>query len=232
MKIILTEQQFYSLLQEGAISNVLNESINLDDLKRKIRRAIIMGVSCIALTTAVKDMNLSLDIKQQLIDMIKTEQKAQMPDSVFNEKVSAVRDYMEYALKNQGYTLESTKLKPEVLVQKSYEHNFDLPFMMAAAHLESCFGANNRAQRTNSVFSVGSYDNGKNVCTYSDPNDSVEPYIELLENDYLVNGKDTNTILNNFVNKDGKRYAKNKNYEKELKSVINRIKKMYPILES
>ena len=94
---------------------------------------------------------------------------------------------MAYALKNQGYTLKSTDLKPETLVKVSIESGIDLPFIMAAAHQESCFGATPRAKRTNSVFSVGSFDNGKNLAVYSHPDESIEGYIKLLNNDYLIN---------------------------------------------
>ena len=96
---------------------------------------------------------------------------------------------MEYALKNQHYTLDSTGLKPETLVRASIEKGFDLPFLMAVAHQESCFGATPRAQKTNSVFSEGAWDNGENTVTYSDPNESVYGYIDLMNRSYIVNGK-------------------------------------------
>jgi hypothetical protein len=148
------------------------------------------------------------------------------------QKVEACKAYMEYALNNQGYTLESTELKPETLVRASMENSFDLPFLMAVAHQESCFGATPRAQRTNSVFSVGSYDNGKNVVTYSDPNESVYGYIDLLNRSYIVNGKSLFDLLKpgGFVNGIGKRYAKDKTYEAKIKNVRNRILKKFPQL--
>ena len=138
---------------------------------------------------------------------------------------------MATALKNQGYTMNSTGLKPETMVKVCEEKGFSLPFMMAAAHLESCFGATNRARKTNSVFSVGSYDNGKNVVTYSDPNDSVADYVDLLERRYL-DGKTLNDLLRpgGFIDKDGHRYASNPKYERQLSSIINKIKNKYPEL--
>ena len=139
---------------------------------------------------------------------------------------------MEYALANQHYTLESTDLKPETLVKASIERNFDLPFLMAVAHQESCFGATPRAQRTNSVFSEGSWDNGKNTVTYSDPNESVYGYIDLMNRSYIVNGKTLFDLLlpGAFVNGIGKRYASDENYENKIKSLRNRIIKKYPEL--
>lgn len=106
--------------------------------------------------------------------------------------------------------------------------------MLTAAHLESCFGATNRAKRTNSVFSVGAYDNGKDIVTYSDPNESIYGYIKLINNDYLINGKTINDLLRpgGFINKNGHRYASKKNYEKILRNIRNKIINTYPELIS
>ena len=139
---------------------------------------------------------------------------------------------MEYALKNQNFTLNSTGLKPETLVKASMECNFDLPFLMAVAHQESCFGATPRARRTNSVFSEGAWDNGSDKVKYSDPNESVYGYIDLLNNSYLVNGKTLFDLLKpgSFVNGIGKRYASDKAYEQKIKSIRKRILQKYPEL--
>jgi hypothetical protein len=139
---------------------------------------------------------------------------------------------MAIALNNQNFTFKSTGLKPETLVKASIEKGFDLPFLMAAAHQESCFGATSRSRRTNSVFNVGSYDDGRNVVIYDDPNQSVYGYIELLENDYLVDGKTIFDLLKpgKFVNYNNKRYASDKQYESKLRRLRNRILKQYPEL--
>ena len=139
---------------------------------------------------------------------------------------------MEYALNNQNYTMDSTDLKPETFVRASIERGFDLPFLMAVAHQESCFGATPRAQRTNSVFSEGSWDDGSDKTTYSDPNESVYGYIDLLNRSYIVNGKTLFDLLTPgaFVNGIGKRYASDINYEQKIKSLRNRILKKYPEL--
>ena len=108
--------------------------------------------------------------------------------------------------------------------------NFHLK-KFAQAHLESCFGITSRARKTNSVWSVGSYDNGKNVCTYNTQDDSIIPYIKLMQNNYL-NGKDVDDILKpgGFVNNKGMRYASDPKYESKVKSIRNRILQKYPEL--
>lgn len=241
MKVILTEAQFNRLITEEVVVNYLNESIfEKEDLKllmKSVRNALIGGVAAATIIAAIGRANISSENKEKLVDMVKTEaladnQDQKKADSTFQQRVDAVTKYMAYALKNQGYTMESTKLKPETLVKVADETGFDLPFMLAAAHQESCFGANKRAQKTNSIFSVGSYDNGKNVVTYSDPNDSVADYVDLLQRNYLVDGKTIFDFMKpgGFKDKYGHRYAQDKGYESALNSIRNRVLRMFPEL--
>lgn len=227
MAAILETESVAQLLQESFV-----DSKNIDNLKRIIKRLLITGVAATSIITAINKTNLPNTDKEALLNAVMVDNQPSAVDTVFMQKVEACKAYMEYALNNQGYTLESTELKPETLVRASMENSFDLPFLMAVAHQESCFGATPRAQRTNSVFSVGSYDNGKNVVTYSDPNESVYGYIDLLNSSYIVNGKSLFDLLKpgGFVNGIGKRYAKDKTYEAKIKNVRNRILKKFPQL--
>ena len=154
------------------------------------------------------------------------------PDSTFIQRVNAVKKYMKAAAENQGYNPEDIKLSPEAMVLAADENDFDLPFLLAQAHLESCFGLTPRARKTNSVFSVGCYDNGKNVCKYSTQDDSIVPYINLIKNDYLVDGKTIENLLQKgkFVNAINKRYASDPYYEGKVKNIRNRIVSRFPEL--
>ena len=98
--------------------------------------------------------------------------------------------------------------------------------LSAQAHLESHFGVTNRAQKTNSIFSVGAYDDGRDIVRYKTKDDSVEAYIKLMNNDYLSN-KSVNQLISNkgFVNSNGDRYASNKNYERDIRATMNGIVK-------
>lgn len=231
MKVILTETQicYLSLLEEGKI---------LNNLKSKIKKLLLSGVAIASIIATINTLDVGEDIKNSLISFVNAEAKNDElklnPEEQLRleRRIRACEAYMLYALKNLNYTPESTKLDPEALVKAADKYNFDLPFLMAAAHLESCFGATPRAQRTNSVFSVGSYDNGKNVVTYSHPNESIESYIRLLISDYLINGKTINDLMKpgKFVNKNGHRFASNKKYEQQLRQIRNRIIKKYPEL--
>ena len=237
MKVILTEKQIDSLLQAEGVARLLQESLgeskNLENLKKIVLRLIAAGIAATTIIAAINKVNAPSWEKEKLRQMVLARQNnAEKIDTVFEKKVNACREYMEYALKNQNFTLDSTGLKPETLVKASMERNFDLPFLMAVAHQESCFGATPRARRTNSVFSEGAWDNGSDKVKYSDPNESVYGYIDLLNNSYLVNGKTLFDLLKpgSFVNGIGKRYASDKAYEQKIKSIRKRILQKYPEL--
>ena len=239
MKLILTEEQLNLLLQTEGVARLLQESLgdskNLENLKKIIRKLLATGVALTTIIAALNKQNLPQTEKDILINTAISDvklKKAELVDSTFQKKVEACKAYMEYALKNQNYTLDSTGLKPETLVRASIEKGFDLPFLMAVAHQESCFGATPRARRTNSVFSEGSWDDGSDRVKYSDPNESVYGYIDLLNRSYLVNGKTLFDLLKpgSFVNGMGKRYASDTKYENKIKSIRNRIIKKYPEL--
>lgn len=238
MKVILTETQYKYVLTEERLAYILQESLNesksFKDLMAKIKQALVAGVAASVLLAAVAKLEIPTIEKQQLIDVIEQNDSSETNDEDYAKRVQACEDYMKMALRNQGFSLESTQLKPETLVSVADKNDFDLPFLMAAAHLESCFGATPRAKKTNSVFSVGCYDSGKNAVTYADPNDSVEAYINLLNNHYLIDGKTIFDLMTpgKFVNELGKRYASNKEYEGKIKSVRNSILKKYPELGS
>lgn len=228
LKRIVLNEEYEKLLLEG-----LFNSNSIEDLKMKVKKAIIAGATLLSVISIIHQSDLDFNKKKVLEDFAKVEaEEMRKVDSVYNVKVEACRKYMEDALTNQGYNLKSTKLKPESIVKAAEENNFDLPFLMAVLHQESCFGATPRAQRTNSPFSVGSYDDGRNVVTYSDPNESIGDYIKLINRDYLINGKSLMDLLkpNSFINKNGDRYAQDKNYEGKIQYLRNRILKQFPEL--
>jgi murein DD-endopeptidase MepM/ murein hydrolase activator NlpD len=76
---------------------------------------------------------------------------------------------------------------------------------------------NSRPIRTNNPFNVGNTDSGANV-QHNDVQGGVNTYFNLIAKNYLTGGKTANDLVQNFVNKDGNRYA-TANYE----PIINKI---------
>lgn len=120
-------------------------------------------------------------------------------------------------------------IDPYILIDLCTKYNIDIAFVMAQGQIESHYATAGTAKRTKSIFNVGAYDGHsaarqcRNGFGYNDPNDSIEPYLILLTNDYLVDGKTINDLMNNYVNYLGMRYASNRKYESQLRSVYNKI---------
>lgn len=122
-------------------------------------------------------------------------------------------------------------LRALVLVEKCELYNFPIVFALAQGEIESHFGTKGLAFRTNSVWNVGAYDNHSYEeisFKFKNPNDSVEPYLELLINNYLSD-KIIEDLFVSFVDINGNRYASDKYYETKLKDKVNYINKHYRI---
>ena len=87
--------------------------------------------------------------------------------------------------------------------------------------------------KTNSVWNVGTYDNGKVLYRYKDPNESLEPYLKLLSEKYLINVtakgdtvyKDLYHLVQDrgYKNVKGYRFASTRNYENGMRKLMLRI---------
>ena len=142
----------------------------------------------------------------------------------YNNLVSEVDDYIDEIS-------PSSKLDGKIVVDMCLKYNVDIIFVLAQGQIESHFGTTGTARKTNSVFNVGAFD-GRSSATqikkgfgFEHPNESVEPYLKLLCNNYLVNGINVNNLMYNYVNKYGQRYASHIGYEKMIRSVYNKINK-------
>ena len=139
--------------------------------------------------------------------------------------------YLEKVLKNEiGEYIKSkapnSTLSPDSVLKICQDYDLKIAFVLAQGHIESHFGTAGVAARTNSVFNVGTFDNGVILYSYLDPNLSIKPYASLISRRYLVNGKTEEDLLKpkKFVNWAGKRYASLKVYEYRVKKVYNEIK--------
>lgn len=120
-------------------------------------------------------------------------------------------------------------IDPFLMIDLCWEYGVDIRFVLAQGQIESHFATKGTAARTLSIFNVGAYDGHsaarqrRNGFGFSDPNESIEPYLILITNEYMVNGKTETDLMKNYVNGLGMRYASNPKYESMLRSVYNRI---------
>ena len=137
---------------------------------------------------------------------------------VKSDLVDATQNYIDSIAPNSN-------LRALILVEKCEEYKMPITFVLAQGELESKFGTTGLAYRTNSIWNVGAYDNYdiKDIkIKYENPNDSVEPYLNLLNSNYL-NGKTIEDLLDSFTDINGNRYATDKYYESKLKTIHNYI---------
>lgn len=145
---------------------------------------------------------------------------------VKSDLVDATQHYIDSVAPNSG-------LRALILVEQCEKYGIPISFILGQGELESHFGTKGLAYRTNSVWNVGAYD-GHSLLDishkYANPNDSIEPYLQLLDSNYLQN-KTVEDLLESFVDINGNRYATDKYYESKLKAVYNYIQSNYHIDE-
>lgn len=145
-------------------------------------------------------------------------------DTNKNVLVDEVNNYIKHIA-------PTSVLNGETIVDLCYTYDVDIIFVLAQGQIESHYGTRGTASKTHSVFNVGAYDGysasqqKNNGFGFSHPDESVEPYLQLLTTKYLVNGKTEKDLMNSYVNYLGMRYASNGNYEIMLRSVYKNIDK-------
>lgn len=153
----------------------------------------------------------------------------------YHEKVAAVEDYLITAFTRYGHPerLKNLDITAEDFVKVAYEEDIDLPLLLAAGWVETKMGTEGVCvtRGTNSMYSVGAWDDGSTRNYYDSKVESMRHYARIIKNDYL-RGRDVDTLLKdgNFVNMNGHRYASNPRYERDLRLTRNKIIKNYDVL--
>nr|DAQ92617.1 MAG TPA: Putative endo-beta-N-acetylglucosaminidase [Caudoviricetes sp.] len=121
-------------------------------------------------------------------------------------------------------TSKSSRMTGQAIVTSSIEEEFDITLLLAQCHIEGHFATVGRPKRTNSAFSVGCWDNGKNMYKYKHPDESIEPYIKLIKYTYMK-GRNVDQLLNSgFRTKGGARYASASDYVPKIRKCMANIK--------
>lgn len=143
---------------------------------------------------------------------------------VKSDLVDLTQHYIDSVAPNSG-------LRALVLVENCEKYGIPITFTLAQGEIESHFGTKGLAYCTNSVWNVGAYD-GHTINDishkFSNPNNSIIPYLDLLTNNYLP-GKTVEDLLDNFVDINGNRYATDKYYEVKLRKTYDYINTNYRI---
>lgn len=115
----------------------------------------------------------------------------------------------------------SSNLRGYAIVEECERFNIDIKFVLAQGEIESHFATKGIGGKLHNVFNVGVFDGltseeVNDKYTYSYPNQSIRPYLELLHRRYLVNKLEVD-LMDDYVDIDGRRYATDPKYESKLR---------------
>lgn len=154
-----------------------------------------------------------IEIVEQPENIVKID-TIQIKDSIQNELINEVVCYI------RKQTSNSHKFIPKYLVNAGLDNNIDICFMIAQAQIETCFGTTGAGRESSrrSMFGIIKRH-------YNNYEDAINHYCVVLKRYYLVNGKTEQQLMTKYVTSTGGRYAGNLNYEIELRTVYNQIRR-------
>ena len=209
--------------------DLIQEELMNSNFKRKLGALALAGVLGLGSPSfnnkSLRDTQTNSTVQMSIENLIPN----------YHEKVAAVEDYIITAFTRYGHPerLKNLDVTAEDFVRVAYEEDIDLPLLLAAAWVETKMGTEGVcvSKGTNSMYSVGAWDNGTTRNYYNSKVESMYHYAQIIKNDYLRD-YDIDTLLKdgNFVNKKGHRYASNPCYERDLRNTRNKILNNYEVL--
>lgn len=151
--------------------------------------------------------------------------------------VRNVKERMKSSLINEveeffNRVAPETELTPSFLVEKCLEYDMDIIFVLSQGLIESHFGTKGLATKTNSVWNVGAYDNQEPRNWYESQDESIEPYLKLVTEKYLIEVTEIgdtiykdlqHLVLYSYTNYNGKRFASARGYENGMRKLMVKI---------
>ena len=135
-------------------------------------------------------------------------------DTLKKKLVAEVHEYIKNTAPNAHNTIS------EHLVNHCLEHNVDICFVMAQTQNETNFGTMGVGRESSRRSLFGVYKK-----SYVDYKAAISDYFYILKGSYLVKGKTEQHLMTKYVTGTGGRYAGNPQYEIELKTAYNQIKR-------
>ena len=117
-KIILDESAYQFLIGINYLNSVirpneLNEEFSLRDLFNKYKKAMAIGVAVSSIIFSINHLGISDRDKEMLKNKLGVELTTNTMDSLTQQKIDAVTDYMLTALKNRNVSEDNLQLSPE-----------------------------------------------------------------------------------------------------------------------
>lgn len=191
---------------------------------------LVGSVTLAGAKTFIESLDSNTATTPQTVYVEKEESNEDIIREMMMEEYLSARDQLAIEVDNYiSSVAPKANIDPYLMIDLCSEYDVDIRFVLAQGQIESHFATKGTAARTLSIFNVGAYDGHsaarqrRNGFGFSDPNESIEPYLILITNEYMVNGKTESDLMKNYVNGLGMRYASNPRYESMLRSVYKRI---------
>jgi flagellum-specific peptidoglycan hydrolase FlgJ len=189
-------------------------------LLKKILQIIFLSLTLFFLNVGAKTpvisnntINSVVQLEQNSVDTVMYPKLVRQ--RIQSELVNDVKKYMDYVA-------PTNKIDAELFVTKCQEYNMDIVIALAQAVLESHLGTKGKATTTHSIFNVGAFDNGQTMYTYKNVNESIEPFLQLIKNEYLGDKRNVSDLIKDggYRNLQGHRYATSWAYESRLRTIM------------
>ena len=190
--------------------------IKLDAKLRTLTRLVVIGfASCFII--ALTSLLITLNLRKHYVDSQSEDYAISGYHTMMRElqleywkcKYDIVQEMDSY----MKTVAENHNISALELLNGCDKYSIDVRLALAQGKVESHFGTQGLASKTNSVWNYKAFDGYKlneipKDGKYTHPNLSIEPYLKLIRESYLGDQKTERDLLNKFVNLSGKRYAK------------------------
>jgi murein DD-endopeptidase MepM/ murein hydrolase activator NlpD len=227
----------FELKKNGGLVNPLNyigTNVGEYDLNREDKESANINPEMVkVLITKLKQRGVTDKDLSNLVDTVKTGGGTKFTDIDLTteegvEKYRKICDLFISTRRNNLLNITGKMLVNSAV--KAYErYRKFVPPELALSQLtiEGGFTDDPSARpiKTKNPFNVGNVDSGKDNYQ-SDVQTSIDKYYYLIASNYLGKGKTASDLINNFVNKEGNRYASNIQYEKQLNQMASYVNKI------
>lgn len=178
--------------------------------KEKFKKILLLSILCLLPLISMKAT--SIDSNNSTSRTENTEYVYTDLKSIESSLISETKTYIK------KYYKTCPNIIPTYIVKAGLKNNIDICFMLAQTQLETTFGKNGVGRETSrrSLFGIEKR-------YYKDYPTAIDAYINLLTSSYLVKGHDENYLMKHYVNKSGRRYAGDPQYEVELTKFYKQI---------
>lgn len=114
-------------------------------------------------------------------------------------------------------------------INECEEYDIDLFFVLAQCQLESNFATTGLGAKTRSAFNIKAYDGhaDKYMDKFKHPDMSIKPYLDIIKTTYLDHDTTELSLLDNYINHNGDRYASDPQYEEKLRNIYSKLISKY-----